>query len=116
MLEEVPHVVRQAMSGAARTAAGRRGGLHLRIGDAVFPLLRMWEDGMAIDASRLTRLRGLAEIHEGEQLRWSCLIVASEIREGELICGFKRLTVARTSAPADYAPGDDDGTDARPGA
>ncbi len=106
MLEEVPAEFRHAVRAAAEGT--RRDGLHLKIGDAVYPLLRLWDDGLAIDASRLTRLRGFAEIHQGDRLRWSCLIMASRIEDGELICGFKRMTIARDEAPADYAPGSDD--------
>lgn len=103
MLEFLPQEVRQALAAqSARRQGLRRRRLSLHLGDAVFPIRRLWDSGFAVDADRLSRLRGFAEIHEGPTHLLSCLIVASQIENGELICTFKRATPASVSAALDY--------------
>jgi len=102
MLEHLPAEVSEGLERARKRASGRARRLALHLGDAAFPILRLWENGFAIDAERLPVLRGFVEIHEGPRLLLSCLIVASEVQEGELICTFKRATPAHDSAALDY--------------
>lgn len=102
MLEFLPHDVQEGLSRARKRSSARNRRLSLHLGDAVFPLLRLWDDGFAIDAARLPQLRGFVEIHEGPRLLMTCLIVASRIEDGNLICMFKRATRAVDSAPVDY--------------
>jgi hypothetical protein len=102
MLEHLPQEFRDVMTQPRRRDRPRARKLRLHIGDSVFPILRMWDDGFAIDAARLPRLRGAVEIHEGRRRVWTCLIVAAAVEEGELRCTFKRLSPAHDSAPADY--------------
>jgi len=102
MLEFLPADVREGILRAQRRAPERRRKLALHVGDAVFPIVRLWDSGFAIDASRLNRLRGFVEIHEGARPLLSCLIVASDLAEGELICTFKRATPILDRAALDY--------------
>lgn len=102
MLEFLPAEVREGLERARRRAPARRRKLALHLGDAVFPILRLWDGGFAVEASRLHRLRGLVEIHEGGRPLLACLIVASEVTEGELICTFKRAAPIRDRAALDY--------------
>lgn len=108
MLEHLPSEIRDVVGQPRRAERLRARKLRLHIGDAVFPIQRMWDGGFAIDAARLPRLRGAVEIREGRRRVWTCLIVAAEIEEGELRCTFKRLSPALDSAPADYWRGGDD--------
>ncbi|MFN3644342.1 MAG: hypothetical protein ACK4TB_15620 [Gemmobacter sp.] len=109
MLEYLPPEIRDAMGRPNRRDRLRGRKLRLHLGDAVFPILRMWDDGFAIDAARLPRLRGAVEIREGRRRVWTCLIVAAEVEGGELRCSFKRLSPAQDSAPADYWRGEPGG-------
>jgi hypothetical protein len=102
MLEHLPQEFREAQGAPRRRDRLRGRKLRLHIGDAVFPILRMWDDGFAVAAARLPRLRGAVEIREGRTRVWTCLIVAAEVVDGELVCAFKRLSPAQDSAPADY--------------
>jgi hypothetical protein len=102
VLEFLPNEVREALANARRRRERRGRRLSLHLGDAVFPVLRMWDDGFAIDASRLPRLRGFVELHDGPRLLFHCLIVAHHVEQGELICSFKRATPPADSAPADF--------------
>ncbi|MDO9526487.1 MAG: hypothetical protein Q7J57_13280, partial [Gemmobacter sp.] len=74
MLEHLPQEVRDNLARAKKRSGARARRLSLHLGDAVFPVLRLWEDGFAIDANRLPKLRGFIEIHEGPRLLMSCLI------------------------------------------
>lgn len=103
MLEHLPQDVSDALGGAQpRFAARDTRRLRVRIGDATFPVLRMWSDGFAIRAPEAIRLRGFVDILDGLRHRWTCMIVASEFGNGELSCNFKRITPARDTAPRDY--------------
>jgi hypothetical protein len=42
------------------------------------------------------------DIHEGPRLLMSCLIVAAQVEDGELVCTFKRATLAADRPAADY--------------
>lgn len=107
MLEFLPAEVREGLERARRRAPARRRKLALHVGDAVFPILRLWDDGLAVEASRLNRLRGFVEIHEGGRPLLACLIVASDVTEGELICSFKRAARIPDRAALDYELPDD---------
>ncbi|MDR5652834.1 hypothetical protein [Ruixingdingia sedimenti] len=107
MLEHLPPEIAEGFARARRLerAGGKR--LRLQVGGAVFPILRLWHDGFSLDAARVPqRLRGFVEVHEGPNLLLTCLIVASEIEAGELICTFKRATAAADAPAADYWRGE----------
>ena len=102
MLEHLPAEVREGLERARKRASGRSRRLALHLGDAVFPILRLWDDGFAVDATRIGQLRGFVEIHEGPRLILTGLIQATEVQDGELICAFKRVTPASDRAALDY--------------
>ncbi len=103
MFEHFPQDISDALSGARpRFEARGTRRLRVRIGASTFPILRMWDDGFAIRAPEAIRLRGFVDILDGMRHRWTCMIVASEIGNGELTCSFKRITPARDTPPRDY--------------
>ena len=102
MLEYLPDELREGFERARKKSSARSRRLSLHVGDAVFPIRRLWDDGLALDADRLPFLRGFVEIHEGPRHILTCLIVASELSEGELLCTFKRATPAVDRAALDY--------------
>jgi hypothetical protein len=102
MLEHLPAEVREGLDRARKRASARNRRLALHLGDAVFPILRLWDTGFALDAARVGQLRGFVEIHEGPRLILTGLIQAAELQDGELICTFKRVTPASDRAAQDY--------------
>lgn len=101
-----------AASGLAQ--ARKKSRLRAEAGGSSYPVLRLWPDGMAIDAEHTKHLRGLVDIYDGARHIFQCLIVASGVEGGLLTCSFKRATpvldraaldyVRREDAPAGYLP------------
>lgn len=102
MLENLPAEVQEGLERARKRSSARNRRLALHVKDAVFPILRLWDTGLSVDATRLSALRGFAEIHEGPRLVMTCLIMATEIQDGELICSFKRASPVMDRAAPDY--------------
>lgn len=92
MLEFLPDDIRDGLAAAKRNEVRRKSRLRVQLGEAVFPILRMWDGGIALDAARTPHLRGLVDVYDGANQICECLIVASSIEDGELICEFKRST------------------------
>lgn len=99
MLEFLPQDIRDGLEAARSRHLKRRSRLRVQVGDAVFPILRMWENGIALDAERTPHLRGLIDIYDGANHILQSLIIASTVENGELICDFKRSTTV-TDRPA----------------
>ena len=99
MLEFLPQDVRDGLEVAQRRAAKRRSRLRVQVGEAVYPILRLHEDGMVIDAGMAPHLRGLVDIYDGSRHLCTALIIASTVENGALRCDFKRSTKV-TDRPA----------------
>lgn len=94
--------VREGLERARQKASPRSRRLALHLGDTAYPIRRIWEDGFAIDLGGVSRLPGLVEIHEGSRHILTCLIQATDVQDGELICHFKRASVVLDRVPLDY--------------
>lgn len=106
MLEYLPEDIRLGLLAAQdRPRRGARR-LSVHLNDAVFPLLRLWDGGFAVDSARTPRLRGLVDVYDGPRHLSQCLIVAAAIEGDQTIYEFKRETAAADRAPLDYAPDD----------
>jgi hypothetical protein len=62
MLEFLPKDVREGLEAARRRDQKRRSRLRVQVGEAVFPVLRFWDEGFALDASLTPHLRGLVDV------------------------------------------------------
>ena len=102
MSEFLPKEVRAGLEEARKRDLRRRARLRVQVGDEVYPILRMWDDGFALDADQVTQLRGLVDVYDGARHLSQCLIIASDVAEGELICTMKRATQAVETAPVDF--------------
>ncbi|WP_225026449.1 hypothetical protein [Xinfangfangia pollutisoli] len=103
MLEHLPNEIREGLEAARLRELKKRAKLRVQVGEAVFPVLRFWHDGFALDASLAPgKLRGLVDIYDGPRHVFQCLIVASAIERGELVCDFKRVTAVSDRAALDY--------------
>ena len=91
-----------ALRSANLTTQKRKSRLRVQVGEAVYPVLRMWHDGLALDASLTPHLRGLVDVYDGARHLSQCLIVASTVENGQLICDFKRSTPVTDRPPLDF--------------
>ncbi len=102
MLEFLPQEVRDGIDAARRRDQRRRSRLRVQVGEAVFPVIGLWDDGLALDADLTPHLRGLVDVYDGARHLMQCLIVASTVENGQLICDFKRSTAVADRAPLDF--------------
>lgn len=102
MLEFLPKEIAEGFEMARAKRAARKTRLRVQLGDAVFPITRLWHDGFALDAGLSPNLRGHVDIYDGARHIFRCLIVASTAENGDLICEFKRATPVSDHAPLDY--------------
>lgn len=102
MSDFLPREVRAGLEEARRRDLRKRSRLRVMVGGEVYPILRFWDDGFALDADQVAQLRGLVDIYDGSRHLWQSLIIASEVEAGELICLMKRSTAASDRAPIDY--------------
>lgn len=102
MLEFLPKEVRDGLDAARNRDYARKSRLRIHVNGAVFPILRFWHEGFALDSSHAPNLRGLVDVYDGARHVFQCLIVASEIENGVLVCDFKRSTPVTDRAPLDY--------------
>lgn len=102
MLEYLTDDLREGLRQAAARKSRPEGRLHIQLGDAVFPLARLWATGLAVDADRLTHLRGLVDLYDGPRHIGHCLIVASVIEGNELVCEFKTYQPVSPTPPVDF--------------
>ena len=102
MLEYLPQYVREGLEAARKRELRKKSRLRVQVGEAVFPVLRFWDAGFALDASLTPNLRGLVDVYDGANHIFQCLIVASVEEGGELVCEFKRSTMVLDRPALDY--------------
>lgn len=91
-----------ALQAAQGSSLRRRSRLRVVAGGQSYPVLRRWKGGFALDAASVSHLRGLVDLHDGSRHLATCLIVASAVERGELICTMKRETAVRDRAALDF--------------
>ncbi|MFN4129901.1 MAG: hypothetical protein ACK4GC_08800 [Paracoccaceae bacterium] len=102
MLEFLPQDIRDGLDAARKREAKRKSRLRVQVGEAVFPVLRFWHDGFVLDGNLAPHLRGLVDVYDGSNHIFQCLIVASTMENGDLVCEFKRATAVQDKAPLDF--------------
>jgi len=108
MFELLPEDIRRGLQ-AARTRALRKGSrMSVHVGDQVYPILRLWDSGFAVETGRVPALRGFVDIYNGPRHILQALIIAAGDEDGETSYEFKRDTAIHDSPVRDYA-------DERPG-
>ena len=95
--------VRAGLEAARAKKSKRRSRLRVETGDRYHPVLRLWDDGFAVDQEGAPTLRGLVDLYDGPKHLYQALIVASSEDSGERRFEFKRNTMADDRAPLDYA-------------
>ena len=102
MLEFLPKDVRDGLDAARKRDRCRQARLRVQVGGAVFPVRRLSDTEMELDASLTPHLRGLVDLFDGARHIAQCLIVASTQDNGVLICEFKRVTNVTEGPALDY--------------
>jgi len=107
MTDFLPKDVQEGLDAARKRDLKRRSRLRVMAGDEVYPILRFWGTGFALDADQVQQIRGLVDIYDGARHIYQSLIIASDVEAGELICVMKRSTAAHDKAPLDYVRDED---------
>lgn len=107
MSEYLPKEVRAGLELARKRALRQKNRLRLRVGDEVFPILKLWDAGFVLDHDDAPHLRGLVDIYDGARHLYQCLIIASQEESGEMRYEFKRSTEVKDTAPLDFVREDD---------
>lgn len=102
MSDFLPKEVREGLEMARKADLRRKSRLRVHVGDDVYPVLRFWDDGFALDIEDAPHLRGLVDLYDGANHLYQCLIVASEPEGSEMVFEFKRHTAAVDKAPLDF--------------
>jgi hypothetical protein len=102
MLEFLPKDIADGLAMARSREAARKSRLRVQVGEAVFPVLRFWHDGFAMESALTPKLRGLVDVYDGGRHVFQCLIIASSEEHGQIVYEFKRNTAVRDTAPLDY--------------
>ena len=102
MIEFLSKELREGFELARKRQQSRKSRLRVQIGADVYPILRIWEDGMAMAEGHLPNLRGLVDVYDGARHLSQCLIVASTVENGQMIFNFKRSTPVTDRPPLDF--------------
>lgn len=102
MSEFLPKEVREGLEAARKDDLRKKSRLRVHAGEKIYPVLRFWDGGFALDAEDAPHLRGLVDLYNGGVHLYQCLIVASEEEDGEMQFEFKRNTAAVDRAPLDF--------------
>jgi hypothetical protein len=94
------------METARKKALKKKSRLRIVAGDETYPILRMLPEGFTLDADQALHLRGLVDLYDGARHLAQCLIMASDVAGGELICTMKWQRKTADVAPLDYVRDD----------
>jgi hypothetical protein len=106
MTEFLSREIRSEFEAARKRGLRQRSRLRVMTGDEVYPILKLLPDGFILDADEVSHLRGLVDVFEGARHVSQCLIIASDVEAGELICKMKRETTVRDRPALDYERSD----------
>lgn len=102
MSEFLPKEVRDGLEKARKSALKASTRLRIHVDQEIYPVLRVWDGGFALDADAAPQLRGLVDLYDGTRHLSQCLIVASSEENGEIHCEYKRMTEATGEQPLDF--------------
>lgn len=102
MSDHLSREIRAELDAARKRDLRRRSRLRIMAGDDIYPVLRTFAEGFTLDAEEVVHLRGIVDLYDGARHLSQCLIVASDVEGGELICRMKWQTTVTDRAPLDY--------------
>lgn len=98
----LPTDVQADLDAARKAALKRLSRLRVHVGDDIYPVLRAWDGGFALDADTTPHLRGRVALYDGTRLLSHGLIIASEEESGEICCDYKSISDALETQPLDF--------------
>lgn len=101
-MEFLPRELLAALQEARQKALRGSSRLHVDVAGETWRVLRRWRGGFSLDATQVTHLRGHVDLFDGPRHLAQCLIMASEVVDGELICTSKRETKVSLTPPLDF--------------
>jgi len=107
MTDYLTKELREGLAQARKLAAKKNARLRVQVDGEVYPVLRVWKNGFALDAEDAPHMRGLVDLYDGSRHTAQCLVIASEEESGEMRYEYKRSTAAHDTAPLDFAREDD---------
>ncbi|UWQ91024.1 hypothetical protein QEZ52_03290 [Aliisedimentitalea scapharcae] len=102
MTTYVPKEVQAGLEAARLAGLKKTSRVRVMVGDDLYPVLRLWKTGFAVEAEAVPSLRGLVDLYDSGRHLYQCLIIASEEDGGEMQYEFKRSTLAADRAPLDF--------------
>lgn len=85
--------IREGLEKARRSAQRKSSRLSVQIGDDVYPIHKLTDDGFSVDATRVPHLRGLVDVFDGPRQISRALIIAATEDGDEMRYDFKRESV-----------------------
>lgn len=98
----LPKEVRDGLEQARKQSLRSKSRLRVHTDDEIFPVLRFWETGFALDIENAPHLRGFVDLYDGAKHLYQCLVIASQEDHSEMVYEFKRNTAAKDKAPLDF--------------
>jgi len=102
MIHDLPEEVRLGLRAARTRNLRRRSRWRLHAGDEIYPILRLWKGGFALEAAVAPHVRGFVDIYDGSRHLYQCLVVCSALDGDERVYEFKRQTAVVRTAPLDF--------------
>jgi len=102
MFHTLPDDVYEGLKLARQKSLKRNDKLCVHDGDQAHRILRLWDDGFALDAATAPRLRGRVEIYDGARHLYQCLVIDSEVSGQERVFEFKWVSTIPDRPPADF--------------
>ena len=99
--------VRQGLDQARKRATKASNRLCVHVGNDVFRITKTFDNGFCVPADLETDLRGLVDVFDGPKHLFQCLIVCSELSDGEVHYEYKRSTEVVEQAPVDFVRTED---------
>ncbi len=96
--KDVQHALREAQTRKTR----RANRLSVHVGDAAYPVERLWDGGFAISVEDAPKLRGHVDLYNGPRHVYQCLIVTSREEGAERVYDFKWNTEVADRPAVDY--------------
>ena len=106
MYDHLPDAVREGLKAARLKAQRQSARLSVRDGEESYRILRMWDDGFALDVAACDKLRGRVDIYDGPRHLYQCLIVSSQPDGDECRFEFKWLAAVSDRPAADFVAPD----------
>ena len=98
----LPKEVQDGLDAARAKDLKRKARYRVDMDGQRFHILKLRENGFAVEIEDAEYLRGLVDIYDGSRHLYQCLIVASSEENGHMWYEYKRSTVADDNAPLDF--------------